>query len=141
LYVGTGFGSAFVSEGKIIAGSNNQAGEIGHIPFRATNFTCACGRDDCVELSTSGQGLIRRLGSAEVLDEAFMAGLAHAFVTACTLFDPDTVVLGGGVIEHHFELLEYLKSQKLPFANGKKELKIIVSTLHEGSLKGTHYLQ
>jgi glucokinase len=54
-YIGTGFGSAFVIDGKVLRGKDNIAAEVGHIPFKKKPYKCSCGRDDCLELSVSGK--------------------------------------------------------------------------------------
>ena len=46
LYIGTGFGSAFIQNGMLIKGAYNFSGEIGHTPFKTTPFLCGCGRRD-----------------------------------------------------------------------------------------------
>ena len=161
-YIGTGFGSAFIDNGKLIKGSHNLSGEMGHIPFIKTPFTCGCGRDDCVELCVSGRGIIRwckHLGidlqdyslenlekiqskdSIQILDN-FYNGLKHSFHTSLNLFDPQTFILGGGVGKKNSKLLSFLEdeSKKSSFKNLRK-IKFKLSQLEEGSLKGAKLLQ
>ncbi|MDR2638950.1 MAG: ROK family protein [Helicobacteraceae bacterium] len=57
LYIGTGIGGSYVENGALIRGANNNAGEIGHIPFEKTPFLCGCGGEMCLESSASGAAL------------------------------------------------------------------------------------
>lgn len=52
--LGTGIGSAIVSEGRIIRGANNLAGEIGHLTLTDEGFKCGCGKYGCLETISSG---------------------------------------------------------------------------------------
>lgn len=111
LYIGTGFGASFVDGCGVFRGSNNYACEIGHIPFKKSSHKCFCGGDSCVELFTSGIGLKNRMSDLGVkphLIEAkkhcpeiyndFLDGFKHAILTFNCLFNPEKIVLGGGII-------------------------------------------
>jgi len=57
LNVGTGIAAAFVINGKVIRGSHNNSGEVGHTSVGVnTGIKCGCGRTNCVELIASGMG-------------------------------------------------------------------------------------
>lgn len=55
----TGVGGAVMLDGKLMAGHNGTAGEIGHISVRAEGPTCGCGRTGCLESLASGPALAR----------------------------------------------------------------------------------
>ncbi len=58
LSVGTGLAAGMVTDGRILRGANENAGEIGHISVRGSSERqCACGRQGCAELSASGSGI------------------------------------------------------------------------------------
>ncbi|MGN1030792.1 MAG: ROK family protein [Butyricicoccaceae bacterium] len=59
--LGTGVGGGIVYEGKILPGSHGAAGEIGHMGVLAeeSHYTCGCGKHDCVEITSSANGLVR----------------------------------------------------------------------------------
>ncbi len=57
--LGTGVGSCIVSDGKIIYGENNLAGELGHICIDRNGRSCGCGRKGCLETYTSATGVVR----------------------------------------------------------------------------------
>jgi glucokinase len=61
--LGTGLGSGFVIDGKLVYGHNGFAGEIGHTAIRpgSSNRDCGCGRKGCLETYVSATGLKRSL--------------------------------------------------------------------------------
>ena len=122
--IGTGCGGGLYLHGAPIRGANGIAGEWGHNPApwpRAGHDPrpCYCGRADCIETYLSGPGLTvtyNELGPArcrnvEEIATAAAAGevqarralavqveqLAFALGTIINVFDPQIVVLGGGL--------------------------------------------
>jgi glucokinase len=61
--LGTGLGSGFVIDGKLVYGHDGFAGEIGHTAIRpgTSNRECGCGRKGCLETYVSATGLKRTL--------------------------------------------------------------------------------
>jgi len=127
IYVGTGIGSGFVENGKLVHSNSNLVGEIGHIPYKKAPFKCGCGKDNCIELFASGLALQRwsndenvnlqklKESSSEIALE-FEEALLHAIATAITLFNPKVLVLGGGVVEKNSYLLDLVKSRIKEYA-------------------------
>lgn len=158
-YIGTGFGSAFIDNNRLIKGVNNKSGEIGHIPFKRSPFRCGCGRDDCLELYVSGSAIekwcdyfdikpkYRRLDLLESLNDYqgemiidnFYHGLEYAFHTALNLFDFNNLVLGGSVGKNE-DIKNLLEEQFSKSAFQRESLNISLSTLEEGSLEGAKLL-
>jgi fructokinase len=122
--LGTGVGGGVVIDGKILVGANAIAGEWGHNPLpwpqpdELPGPPCYCGRSGCIETFLSGPGLAadhRRHGGGDRDGRAIAAGaeagdlqcqatldryaerLARALATVINIFDPDTIVLGGGL--------------------------------------------
>jgi len=127
IYVGTGIGSGFVENGKLVHSNSNLVGEIGHIPYKKAPFKCGCGKDNCIELFASGLALkkwskdenvnlekLKESGSEIALE--FEEALLHAIATAITLFNPKILVLGGGVVEKNAYLLGLVKSRIKEYA-------------------------
>lgn len=160
-YIGTGFGGAVVEEGRLLRGSSNMAGEIGHIPFKKAPFLCGCGKDDCVEIYCSGQGLaawveyygldceptLEAIGAcddekAPLILQNFYHALSHAVATAVTLFNPSHLILGGSVVLNNPDLETYVRDNVEGYAFGPaaKDAKILVTTLNNGCLEGTKWL-
>lgn len=49
LSIGTGVGAAVMYGGNLVRGSNNAAGEVGHIILESSGRPCDCGRTGCVQ--------------------------------------------------------------------------------------------
>ncbi len=124
--VGTGLGAGFVSEGKVFLGSCGSALELGHHVIERGGFPCSCGRKGCLEAYCSSYGLQRlyetfsgrklrdyevvqraKRGEKEALKsiEAFKEYLLLGLMNAVHIFNPDLVVLGGGLID---QLMDFL---------------------------------
>ncbi len=122
--LGTGVGSGFVVDGKIMSGANGICGEIGHLPLPAYEdedghcLPCNCGQKGCIETFISGGGISRlyenrtkRFLDARQIAERITAGEAealHVMDKYCTLvakamvsvlhtIDPDIIVVSGGL--------------------------------------------
>jgi glucokinase len=61
--LGTGLGSGFVVDGKLLYGQDGFAGEVGHTIVRPgrTNRECGCGRLGCLETYVSATGITRTM--------------------------------------------------------------------------------
>lgn len=55
--VGTGVGSGFVVDGKLVHGHTGAAGELGHSILIPDGRQCTCGRKGCLETYTSARGI------------------------------------------------------------------------------------
>ncbi|NLE33676.1 MAG: ROK family protein [Bacteroidales bacterium] len=79
--LGTGLGSGFVVNGKLVYGHDGFAGELGHTSIRpdASDRECGCGRKGCLETYVSATGLKRtvlkimadRLADSELRKHSF----------------------------------------------------------------------
>jgi len=118
--VGTGCGAGVTASGRVLAGHNGIAGEWGHTPLpwprpeELPGPDCFCGRRGCLENWISGPAFARAHGtgeSAEAIVAAALAGepaatrslddyvdrLARGLAVIADIFDPDVIVLGGGM--------------------------------------------
>ncbi|MCI8992442.1 MAG: ROK family glucokinase [Eubacterium sp.] len=60
LTLGTGIGGGITIDGKILAGINGAAGEVGHIPMNDEETECCgCGKKGCLEQYASATGIAR----------------------------------------------------------------------------------
>jgi predicted NBD/HSP70 family sugar kinase len=122
LYVklGSAIGCGIVIDGELYGGRAGGAGEVGHLPVDAPEYRrrCECGRDTCLEAGFGGAALrdhLRARGVA-VDDGSDIGALARgndpvvlqvlrdagthigdAIGTLCNLFNPELVVIGGGL--------------------------------------------
>ncbi|MET9655428.1 ROK family protein [Streptomyces sp. NPDC006510] len=119
--LGTGIAGAIGIAGTIEAGAHGYAGEIGHIVVRPDGPDCACGQRGCLETLASASAVTRAWAAASGDPEADAAdcakavesgdpaavrvwqnavdALAAGLVTALTLLDPRTIIIGGGLAE------------------------------------------
>ncbi len=60
--LGTGVGGGIILNGKILAGVNGAAGEIGHMPvvYEETEY-CNCGKKGCLEQVASASGIVKEM--------------------------------------------------------------------------------
>ncbi|NEY32757.1 ROK family protein [Streptomyces sp. PRKS01-65] len=119
--LGTGIAGAIGIGGRVEAGAHGFAGEIGHIVVRPQGLPCPCGQSGCLERYASA-GAVGQAWAAACQDpgadaadcaKAVVSGderaervwrdaveaLADGLVTALTLLDPRTLIIGGGLAE------------------------------------------
>jgi glucokinase len=64
LFVGTGVGGGVVSGGHLLEGSNNTAGELGHMTVVAGGRKCHCPSEGCLEAYVGGWAIAERAQDA-----------------------------------------------------------------------------
>ncbi len=57
--LGTGVGGGLVSDGSLIHGAVDAAGEVGHITVEPGGYLCTCGKKGCLEQYASATGIVR----------------------------------------------------------------------------------
>ncbi|SER04608.1 glucokinase [Streptomyces sp. yr375] len=119
--LGTGIAGAIGVDGRVEAGAHGFAGEIGHIVVRPGGTLCPCGQRGCLERFASAAAVSEAWAAACGDPEADAAdcakavasgdpnavrvwqsavdALADGLVTALTLLDPRTLIIGGGLAE------------------------------------------
>jgi glucokinase len=117
LSIGTGIAAGYVERGLVRRGTMFAAGEIGHIPIDPLGPDCACGQVGCLEAIASGAAIERMWpttdGSpaaaalqgaaaggdpaAQLIWDAVVAGLGRAVLILALTWDPEIVVISGGV--------------------------------------------
>ena len=125
--IGTGVGGGIIVDSKILLGSKGFAGEIGHIPVNVDGEECSCGNTGCIEHYGSTSALVRNIKNAVISGEIIginedeidgrlifkqvSAGnkvvikyvdewinyISAALVGLVHIFNPEMVILGGGV--------------------------------------------
>lgn len=153
-YVGTGLGNAVMLCGELLSGKNGVAAELGHIPIKNGREVCGCGNVGCMETVVSGRHLEEIMAThypGEPVQEAFtkFAGddvmtdfvdwIAIPLATEINIFDPNYIILGGGVLQMADFPVETLmrsihrytrkpepdNSLKIFFSSGKQESGVI----------------
>lgn len=120
--IGTGVAAGIVTNGRLIGGAHNMAGELGHLTVEPRGSFCGCGKRGCLETVCGVKGLrilwreyignqsfdFQTLASPQSqhgdLFEAvtkiwtrFAEALGWALSVASALIDPAVIVLGGGL--------------------------------------------
>ena len=120
LTISTGVGGGIVIDGRLYRGASGNGGELGHVTVDCDGRLCrGCGRKGCLEAFVSGTSIAERAAEAgmgeltagEVAAEArdgdpiatrvwneTTEALACGLTSIVNLFEPQLVVLGGGVI-------------------------------------------
>lgn len=112
--VSTGIGAGLVLDGRLYRGVEGAHPEIGHHVIDPSGPLCSCGAHGCWESLAGGPALARRAGLPSALavcqaaeggdaaalraveQEAYFLGLGIANLV--TLYTPDVIALGGGVM-------------------------------------------
>jgi glucokinase len=127
LTISTGVGGGVVIDGQLHRGRTGNGGELGHVTVDWHGRRCrGCGRRGCLEAYASGTSIAERAheagmhgASAADVAEAARAGndvaarvwdetceaLACGITSIVNLFEPEMVVLGGGVLRTGEQLL------------------------------------
>jgi glucokinase len=122
LTYGTGIGSGVILDGAIYRGAADVHPELGHLPIDPAGPECYCGTRGCFEAIASGTALsaagtaagfdgARGVFAAAAQGDAAAAAIveravAATFTAIWTIqhtFVPDRIILGGGIIDEHFE--------------------------------------
>ena len=139
LTLGTGVGGGIILDGEIYSGPHGAGAELGHTIVQLNGHPCGCGQRGCLEQYTSATAIAkeakRRLeaGAASTLSDnptardvfqAMEAGdkmatevvdlcceyLAIACVNMTRIFDPQMILLGGGVTAAGSALLDRVRA-------------------------------
>lgn len=117
--LGTGLGGAiYTKEGGLLSGAHFQGGELGHMILYPNGRKCTCGQNGCAEAYCAGSGItssyFEKTGftlsgeeifnradidekAKEVLEE-YQFNLANYLSSLRNIFDPEAIIIGGGVI-------------------------------------------
>jgi glucokinase len=139
LTLGTGVGGAVLTGGRLVRGKHFQAGLGGHIPVLFDGRACICGSRGCVESEASTWALAEicpawpgfsgsSLAAEAVLDFAVLfrhsavgdpvalairdrclSVWASGIVGLIHSFDPEAIVIGGGVMKSADQILPFLE--------------------------------
>ena len=127
LTISTGIGGGVVVNGSLLDGTTGSGGELGHMTIDWDGPLCPCGNIGCLEALGSGRAIARRYAemlqietsrppddrpatardvadraaagerlAREVFDDA-MRAVGIGVVNCVNIFNPDVIVLGGGI--------------------------------------------
>ena len=134
LIVGTGLGCGVVIDGKLYTGSNGGAGEIGHAPYQAEEFEYYCsGRFFQREFGLDSLEVEKRAEAGDAKAVKMLAAFADHFadviMAVLYAYDPEIIVLGGGVSNAYPYFKSHLwdRLRAFRYQNALKRLKIVQS--------------
>ena len=151
LAVGTGIGGGIVYKGQnknylIYHGEHGFGSEFGHMIIQKDGFKCACGKKGCLEAVASISFLEKKFkktifeieerarnGEKKYKDGYFelATNLSIGISNLFNIFDPDVVVIGGGIL-HAWDIINKIlitKTKEMVFDNAQKFVKIKKSKL------------
>ena len=150
LTISTGVGGGVIIDGELHRGRSGNGGELGHVTVDWHGRRChGCGRQGCLEAYCSGTSIAERAReagmdgataadvaqaaragnaiAARVWDETCEA-LACGITSIVNLFEPEIVVLGGGVVRTGEQLLAPVRERVAAQAMGGP-VAVVAATL------------
>ena len=119
LTISTGVGGGAIVDGSLLRGATGNGGEFGHLTVQRGGRLCGCGRRGCLEAYASGTAIAQQAAQALAKEDITAADVARAAATGdpaagaiwaeamdalggavtdlVNVFEPNVVVLGGGV--------------------------------------------
>lgn len=166
--IGTGVGGGIVCDGELVHGCRGFAGTFGHTVIHAGGRPCNCGRNGCLEAYVSTASLLREYGQqggvlpACQKDEAALAlrinhlarsgdpaaqsayaalaeALAEGVANLFNLFDPDVVLLSGGLIDGYPAFISDVENrvtQRLHFGSKRRPRLAMAATGRLAGVQG-----
>ena len=171
--IGTGVGGGILVNRQILLGVNGFAGELGHMPIQNHGEACTCGNKGCLERYGSMTALIQRIkasvkagnmksllpkeingesifslaeeGNAQVLEilDQWMDDLAAGIIGLVHIFNPEQVLIGGGVSRQEKLFVEPLRKKVvdhiMPHFLQNFELRAAKLGNHAGMIGAVYY--
>ncbi|MGH7947475.1 MAG: ROK family protein, partial [Opitutaceae bacterium] len=149
--LGTGVGGAVMTEGRLLRGMMGRAGHLGHMSLDVAGPRSIVGMPGAVEVMVGDCTVRERTGgkfnSTADLIAAHLAGdasatgawlrsvraLACAVASYINLFDPEIIVLGGGIAKAGEALFAPLRSEleRIEWRPGGHAVPVVPATLGE----------
>ena len=144
--LGTGLGGAiYTKEAGLLSGSHFQGAELGHMILHAGGDPCTCGQKGCAESYCAGTALTKgykkltgkELSGQAIFDlvetdndarkvlEDYQSDLGYLLTSLRNIFDPDVIVVGGGVIHAKDVFWDGMVSKYQEYCNKPSEVDII----------------
>jgi len=144
--VSTGIGGGIIIDRKLYRGVCGAAGEFGHMIIDSKGFTCGCGNTGCFEALASGTAIRKRAGmdgvsvelaarqgdkkALRVINET-VHYLAIGIANLVNIFNPELVIIGGGVSQMRELMFDPLRKEfkKYALTLPAKHVKIVRAKL------------
>lgn len=124
--IGSGIGAGIIINGNLYTGSTGTAGEIGHMIIDKEGIECNCGRKGCFEKYASVSALLKMTDTQNLKEafymidknpniqnvfDSFIENLAEGLANVINMYDPEMLVIGGGLSEFEDKFMYKLKSK------------------------------
>ena len=136
--IGTGIGGGIIVQDRLLSGATGIAGELGHFPIKKDGVPCTCGNQGCYECYASTTALVRRVtklfenpsaitidgkfifrqaadGNVKIKEilEEWIKNIAAGLIGLIHIFNPETVIIGGGVSQQEDFFIQPLRAKIL----------------------------
>lgn len=159
LTLGTGLGGGLVINGDLVDGVSGSAMEIGHTTVDMNGWHCHCGRRGCLEAYVSSYGLERiyffltdqKLSSTQIITlanegkleavkalEEFSHYLSIGLMNILHIFNPDKVIIGGGIPKHYPAIIDLSVSNLKKIAFELPFLDVEIKKAQLGEYSGAY---
>jgi glucokinase len=144
--VSTGVGGGIIIDRKLYRGMVGAAGEFGHMIIDPNGPLCGCGNHGCLEALASGSALKKKMGmdaisvelaarqgdkKAKQAIEETAHYLAIGIANLVNIFNPELVIIGGGLSNMRELLLDPIRNQfrKYAMSLSARSVKIVRAKL------------
>jgi glucokinase len=133
LTIGTGIGGGVIIDGRLVRYTGECAGDLGHVIVNPGGRLCTCGARGCLEAEANSSALSERAGGRSVKEiiesarngdtvarETLAEGgrwIGLGLASLAALFDPDAIVIGGGIAAARELLLDGVRDGYLTYAS------------------------
>lgn len=154
--ISTGIGAGLFLDGKLYTGFRGNAGDIGHIIIDPAMGVCKCGQLGCMEWVASGTAIARQASELlarnvttkevfalyELRDPQMVSLVERIFryfgigvVSLINAFDPEKIVIGGGVSQVGDPLFSAVNAYVRQYAlsPGGKETAVVPALLGQNA--------
>lgn len=108
--IGTGIGTVVIIDGQLLKGKHFQAGNLGgHFTVNHRGTKCTCGNIGCVESEASTWRLPSMLKENPEFNSSSMN--AEDVLDFKTLFDPELIILSGGIMKSASVIIPVLQEK------------------------------
>ncbi|SDC42126.1 glucokinase [Pelagirhabdus alkalitolerans] len=141
LTISTGIGAGIVSNDQLLTGSRGNAGDFGHTVIDPSYGKCMCGQEGCLEHIASGTAIAKAISELKERNVSTQEAFAYyrngdpkvvhyldgvlrilgiAVVNIINMFEPEVVIIGGGVSQSGDVLLSPIRSYVSKYALNKE---------------------